>query len=517
MTDESPDTAADTPDNTAEPAEAATGSEEESPSFSAFPLFADTSVWTSPGSSDPTPDTASPTASTSGARSRGWVDPQAAIDWQLVRRLKTQAVDKLEEQLNRYRDRHGKEPSVEDRREMAKPIIAHVVAGHAEADTALGYLWTPALEDRYFKACYDSQFGFGRWQPLFEIPDAEDISITRCDVVKVVHSDGTTERLPPVADSDDELLEQVRQMGANAHPPRALDAQHLDMTLQLDSRFRLHVYSDEVGPSMRVSIRQHLYKQISLGDLSDRGLMPYEVATFLDAAVRANLTIGVAGDMSAGKTTLLRGLIDSIPLTEDFATLETDLELFAHEMPGRESIAAMFARSGLGDLGPDGRRAGEVSISSLVDMALRQNLRRIIVGEVRGAEASALFQAMAVGTGTMFTVHSRNPDTVPMRLANKIAEGRVFTIEEALRQIGLMVDLIVFVKVIDNTPFGGQRYRRITQIARCSPGEFGRPTIAEIFTTDDDGNPVTFNPTPDLLAELRRYTRPELPRWNAKP
>lgn len=504
----------DLPDTTDE--ESVDRSEE--PSLRSFPLFAETTAWTTTGSTDPAGGDRQdpPITTTGGVRERGWVDAAAEIDWQLVRRLKTKSIDQLEEQLGRYRERHGKDPSPEDRREMAKPIIAHVVSDHAEADTALGYLWTPVLEDRYFKACYDSQFGYGRWQPLFEISDAEDISITGCDVVRVHRTDGTIERLPPVADSDGELLEQVKQMGANADPPRALDAQHLDMTLQLNNKFRLHVYSSEIGPRMRVSIRQHLHKQISLGDLADRGLMPLEVATFLDAAVRGNLTIAVAGAMSAGKTTLLRGLIDSIPLGEDFATLETDLELFAHEMPGRESVAAMFARAGLGDLGADGRRAGEVSISSLVDMALRQNLRRIIVGEVRGAEASALFQAMAVGTGTMFTVHSRDAETVPMRLANKIAEGRVFSIEEALRQIGLMVDLIVFVEVVDNRHAGGQRQRRITQIAQCSPGEYGRPTIAQIFTTDHDGNPLTFNPTPDLLDELRRHTRSQLPRWGAE-
>ena len=56
-------------------------------------------------------------------------------------------------------------------------------------------------------------------------------------------------------------------------------------------------------------------------------------------------------------------------------------------------------------------------------MALRQNLQRLIVGEVRGAEASALFQAMTVGTGTMFTTHARDPETVPIRLASRDRGG----------------------------------------------------------------------------------------------
>lgn len=484
---------------------------EDSIPISEVPLFSDAALWTPPGASTRRgPDV--PTVDRSGGSDRGWVAEDSEIDWQLVRRLKTTCVGRVEEQIKQHRARHGREPSPADRREMGRPIIARAVSDHAEADAAQGFLWSPALEDRYFKAVFDAQFGYGRLQSLFEIPDAENITIHGYDSVRVHRADGTVENWPPVADSDEELLEQLRQMGSNAQPVRTLDAHHLDMTLMLDEQFRLHAYSNEIGVRPRVAIRQHLLKTITLGDLADRGLMPEAVARFLDAAVRANMTIVVAGEQAVGKTTLLRALIDAIPLWEEFGTLETDLELFSHKLPGRENAAALFSRSGMGERGPDGRRIGEVSISSLVDMALRQYLQRIIVGEVRGAEASALFQAMTVGTGTMFTIHSRDPETIPIRLASRIAEGRVYSIDEALRQIGLLLQLIVYVEVVDEREFGGQRYRRITQIAYCTPGEQGRPSVTPIFTTDEHGNQETFNPPPELLRKLRRYTRDSLPR-----
>ena len=487
--------------------------------LSSIPLFADSASWTTPGigARVDSERLGRPTIRAAGGPDRGWVAEDSEIDWQLVRKLKTLSVDRVEEQINRHRSQYGREPTAADRREMGKPIIAHVVAEHAETNNALGYLWNPVLEDRYYKAVFDSQFGYGRLQPLFEIPNAEHITIHGCDVVKVHLADGTVEHWPPIADSDEELLEQIRQMGSNAQPRRTLDAHNIDMTLMLDNRFRLHVYSNEVGVRPRVAIRQHLLKEISLGDLAARRLMPEEVARFLDAAVRANQAVAVAGEQGSGKTTLLRALVDAVPPDEEFGTLETDLELFSHLMPGRESAAALFARSGMGERGPDGRRTGEVSVSSLVDMALRQYLQRFIIGEVRGSEASALFQAMAVGTGTMFTIHSRDPETVPIRLASRIAEGRVYSIEEALRQIGLLLDLIVFVEIVDNRVFGGDRYRRISQIAQCSPGELGRPTISPIYTTDENGDPVTFNPPPDLLRRLRRSYRDRLHRHEVRP
>lgn len=486
------------------------------PTLASIPMFADTASWTSPGAADGPDQVDVPTIDSAGGPDRGWVDENSQIDWQLVRKLKLVSVSRVEEQIKQHRARHGRDPSVDDRREMGRPIIAHVVTEHAEADAAQGYLWTPALEDRYYKAVFDSQFGYGRLQPLFEIANAENITINGCDVVKVYLSDGTVQRWPPVADSDEELLEQLRQMGSNAQPVRTIDGHHLDMTLMLDERFRLHAYSNEISPRPRVAIRQHLLKEVTLGDLADRGLMPEQVALFLDAAVRANMTLVVAGEQATGKTTLLRALIDAIPLHEEFGTLETDLELFSHQLPGRDSSAVLFARSGMGERGPDGSRIGEVSVSSLVDMALRQNLQRIIVGEVRGSEASALFQAMTVGTGTMFTIHSRDPETVPIRLASRIAEGRVYSIDEALRQIGLLLQLIVYVEVVDERELGGQRHRRITQIAYCTTGDDGRPVVEPIFTTDEHGNPLTFNPTKNLLDKLHRFYRDALPRREGK-
>ena len=480
------------------------------PSLASIPMFASTASWTSP---DADADDDVPTIDSAGGPDRGWIAEDSQIDWQLVRKLKLASVDRLDEQIKQHRARHdGREPSVADRREMGKPIIARVVNEHAEANTAQGYLWTPALEDRYFKAVFDSQFGYGRLQPLFEIPTAENITIHGHKVVKVHHADGRTEIWPPVADSDEELVEQLRQMGSNATPARTIDGHQYEMTLMLDERFRLHAYSDEVSGQPRISIRQHRLTNITLGDLIDGGLMPEELARFLDAAVRANVSICVAGIQAVGKTTLLRALVDAIPMSEEFGTLETDLELFSHKLPGRESCAYLVARSGMGERGPDGKRIGEISVSSLVDMALRQNLQRLIVGEVRGAEASALFQAMTVGTGTMFTTHSPDPETVPLRLATAIARGRVYTIDEAMRQIGLLLHLIVYVDVIDETANGGDRYRRITQVAFCSPGEDGRPAIEPIFTTDDMGNPLTFNPPPELVKRLRRRYRDSLPR-----
>ncbi len=105
-----------------------------------------------------------------------------------------------------------------------------------------------------------------------------------------------------------------------------------------------------------IVIRQHTLTDVSLADLADGGLMPYEVAQFLDAAILARKSMVISGDQGAGKTTLLRALINSIPLNERFGTLETDYELMTHLQPGRENILALQARVGHGET--SGRQPG---------------------------------------------------------------------------------------------------------------------------------------------------------------
>src|SRR5215217_2071409 len=206
------------------------------------------------------------------------------------------------------------------------------------------------------------------------------------------------ERMPSVAASDEELLETIRFLGQNTEPSRPFDDAHPTMTLALGDRFRLHAIAFGLSYRPSVVIRQHTLTDVSLADLAATGLMPYEVAQFLDAAILARKSMVISGDQGAGKTTLLRALINSIPLNERFGTLETDYELMTHLQPGRENILALQARVGHGETSGESR-VGDFTISDLVPEALRQNLSRLVVGEVRGGEAAAMFEAMQAGAG----------------------------------------------------------------------------------------------------------------------
>ncbi|MCC6494940.1 MAG: CpaF family protein, partial [Propionibacteriaceae bacterium] len=315
------------------------------------------------------------------------------VDWPLVVALRRQASERM---TAAFATQPGPMAEV-DRLLLGRSIIAAVVREHVDALSSNGEaLWSMPVERAYAQAVENAIFGFGRLQPLFEIPGAENIEIHGCDSVVVQFGDGRRVAQPAVADSDAELVEAIRFLGESVSPARPFDDVHPMMTLALGDRFRLHAIGFGLSYRPAVTIRQHTLTDVTLKQLAAGGMMPVEVARFLHAAVLARKSMVISGDQGAGKTTLLRALIDAIPENERFGTLETDYELLTHLQPRRRNMLALQARVGMGEL-QDGRRIGEFSVADLIPEALRQNLSRLIVGEVRGGEAGAMFEAMTAG------------------------------------------------------------------------------------------------------------------------
>jgi pilus assembly protein CpaF len=360
--------------------------------------------------------------------------PTGDLDWGQVVDLRRRASEIITEEAEEYARSSGRPLVSEDRLLLGRSTIRRVVADHVRSLHRSGAeLWSPAQEEAYVTAVEDSIFGYGRLQPLLEMPDVENIEIHGWDSVVVQFGDGSRRRMRPVAESDAELVEAIRFLGQNSEPSRPFDDTHPTMTLAIGERFRLHAMGFGLSYRPSIVIRQHTLTDVSLADLADGGLMPYAVAQFLDAAILARKSMVIAGDQGAGKTTLLRALINSIPFNERFGTLETDYELMTHLQPGRENILALQARVGHGETS-GGTRIGDFTISELVPEALRQNLSRLVIGEVRGGEASAMFEAMQAGTGTLSTTHSHSAESTMDRLASRVAQSGVLTVEEAICQ-----------------------------------------------------------------------------------
>lgn len=430
----------------------------------------------------------------------------ADVDWSIVVIVRRKASEEITREAEKHTERAGRPMTEIDRRLMGRSVVRRVVRSYAEEQSVLGEaLWSLDVEHAYAVAVENAIFGYGRLQPLFEIPDAENIEIHGCDSVMIQYGDGHRESHSPVADTDDELVEAIRFLGESVTPTRPFDDAHPTMTLALGDRFRLHAIGFGLSYRPSVVIRQHILTDITLADLVDRDMMPDEVGRLLNAAILARMSVVISGDQGAGKTTLLRAMIDAIPDTERFGTLETDYELLTHLQPRRRNMLALQARVGLGER-QDGRPVGEFTVADLIPEALRQNLSRVIVGEVRGSEAGAMFEAMQSGAGSLSTTHSHSAASTMDRLAARVAQGGVLSMDEAYRHMAHHIDLLVHVSLQDDTWRGGVRRRRVTEVRRLTGALEGhRPVTHLVYRMGSSSEAQVFHPEASLLDELGPY------------
>ena len=187
------------------------------------------------------------------------------------------------------------------------------------------------------------------------------------------------------------------------------------------------------GPS--ISIRKFAKRKIGLDQMARQGNMSPKMALLLKIAARSRLNILISGGTGSGKTTLLNALSQLIDPGERIVTIEdaAELQLQQPHVVRLETRPANL----------EGK--GEVSMRNLVKNSLRMRPDRIILGEVRGAEAIDMLQAMNTGhEGSMCTLHANKPRDALVRLENMVGMGSINLPAKAVRtQIASAVDMIV--------------------------------------------------------------------------
>jgi pilus assembly protein CpaF len=225
------------------------------------------------------------------------------------------------------------------------------------------------------------------------------------------------------------------------------------------------------GPT--VTIRKFSKDPFQIDDLVNFGTLTADMATFLDACVKARLNIFVSGGTGSGKTTTLNVLSNFIPDDERIVTIEdaAELQLAQDHVVSLESRPANI----------EGK--GAITIRDLVKNSLRMRPDRVVIGEVRGSEALDMLQAMNTGhDGSLATGHSNSPRDMIARLETMVLLAGVELPVKAIReQISGALDVIIQQSRLKDGS------RKITNITEVQGMEGDVIVLQDIFTFVQEG------------------------------
>ncbi len=235
---------------------------------------------------------------------------------------------------------------------------------------------------------------------------------------------------------------------------RRLDLSHPFVDARLPDGSRLHVAIPEItAEHWAVNIRKHIAQGRSLKQLSQSGALSQEMADVLIAAMAQGLTILVSGGTQAGKTTLLNALASEIPYSYRVITIEEVFEM----NPRLPDVIQLQTRSA--NLQGD----GEITLRRLVKEALRMRPNRIIIGEVREAEALDLLIALNSGLPGMGTIHANSARDAIMKLQTlPLLAGANISHSFIVPTVASAIDLVIQIAM------DADGNRRVVEIAALS-------------------------------------------------
>jgi pilus assembly protein CpaF len=207
------------------------------------------------------------------------------------------------------------------------------------------------------------------------------------------------------------------------------------------------------GPLL--TIRKFAQNRFALSELIDIGTLSKESAEFLENCIRAQLNILVSGGTGTGKTTFLNALSAAIPDSDRIVTIEDAAEL---QLAQRHVIRLESRPKNI-------EGEGEITIRDLVRNALRMRPDRIIVGEVRGAEALDMLQAMNTGhEGSLSTVHANSPRDALNRLETMVLmAGYELPLRAIRSHVSSALELVIQLDRLDD---GSRRIVEISEVQR---------------------------------------------------
>ena len=377
------------------------------------------------------------------------------------------------------------------------------------AKVAEGLLWEEfqnaplnmAERKRMLSEIQDEVIGLGPLEPFIKDPTVNDILVNGHQQVYVERS-GILE-LTPARFKDNDHLRKIIDRIVSRVGRRIDESQPLcDARLLDGSRVNAVIPPLAIdGPSL--SIRKFSKDPLEVADLIGFKSLTPEMAQLMEGIVRTQLNVLISGGTGSGKTTLLNCMSRNVPEEERIVTIEDAAELQLKQ----EHVVRLETRPA----NIEGK--GEITMRDLVKNCLRMRPDRIIVGEVRSAEALDMLQAMNTGhDGSLTTVHANTPRDALMRLETMISmAGLNLSPVSMKRYISSAIDVIIqATRLVDGT-------RKVISISEVTGMEGEMITLQEIYAfeqtgVDKDGKVLGYHTArgirPKFAAKLERMGCP---------
>lgn len=332
---------------------------------------------------------------------------------------------------------------------------------------------------RMKKELFDSFRRLDILQDLVEDPAITEIMVNGCAPI-FVEKKGALMQLEKHFSSREQLEDLIQQIVSRVNRTVNLASPIADARLEDGSR--VHVVLPPVALDGPVLTIRKFPEPITMARLIELGSISGEAAGFLRKAVRAGYNIFISGGTGSGKTTFLNALAEFIPEDQRMVTIEDSAELQIRHIPNLVRLETRAATL-------DG--AKEISMRDLIRASLRMRPDRIIVGEVRGAEALEMLQAMNTGhDGSFSTGHANSTRDMLSRLETMVLMAEAALPLPAVRsQIASAVDIMIHVGRLRD------KSRKVLEIAEVLGYEEGEVKLETLYrfreVPEGEGNEKT--------------------------
>jgi pilus assembly protein CpaF len=352
--------------------------------------------------------------------------------------------------------------------ELARDEIAAVVRSTLSAE---GVPLSFGERERVVAETVDEILGYGPLQGLLDDPTVSDLLVNRFDQIYVERA-GKLQRVDVRFRDEAHLLQIIDRIVSRVGRRIDESSPMVDARLPDGSRVNAIIPPLAVDGSC-MSIRRFGGKPLTAEDLIAKGAMTEGMRALLEAMVKAKLNLVVSGGTGAGKTTLLNLLSSYIPSDERIITIEDAAELQLRQ----EHVVRLETRP------PNVEGKGAVRQRELVINTLRMRPDRIVLGEIRGAEALDMLQAMNTGhEGSLTTVHANTPRDAITRLQTMVSMAQLALPDKAIRQqIASAVHAVVQVSRLNDGA------RKLLSIAEITGMEGEVIQMQEIFRFERRG------------------------------